>query len=233
MGTPHQKSHKRSLARNFSIFIVASLLVSSHVYGRVKVNVPPDPYGPVFVRTLDIGDQITTDWIPLIFYRTPDIVAAMHPPVDLSAIFDVRAFNFLTTVEGFVIYENADDLQNFRSPYEINVHQGSDGVPIWFVARPAWEALSANGTVTISELIRFGDKNPEALLKGVANLYEEVLHPDPTYAGGGAQVTMDDYRASGFIYDENGNSLFTFSMHMNFGPQGDLHVVKDWRIVFN
>lgn len=201
---------------SISTFMFAMALPAA---ASVNRTVPEDDlYGPIYARSLHVENPDST-WIPIIFYRPVSCVPSTY---DLVALIDLSAWSCPLTVAGHVIYDAPDDPQNFRPPSQVRLH--GDGVPIWFVSRSDWEDAGGTadftGSVTLAEV-----EAMPSLLTGTAS-YREVLHPGPTFAGGGATVVKDLYHASGVL--EDGRTFL-----VNVGGRlrhGDDFVVANYRL---
>lgn len=214
----------RSLIRSATVILgLTTLLVTAVVPATANVRraVPDeDPYAPIYARSLHVENPSST-WVPVIFYRSTSCVPTTY---DLVAMFDLSAWSCPLVVQGHVVYDAADDLENFRSPALVRL-QGN-AVPVWFVLRTDWEAAGGTadftGSVTRAEL-----EAMPSLIRGTATTYREVLHPVPTFAGGGAQVVGDLYHATGTL---EGGGSFRLQVTGHQDPHGDPMSLASYRL---
>ena len=129
-----------------------------------------DPNVPFYGRVLN-GEQ----WSAFIFYRPPRCV-----PLDFNVegfFAGPSAFSCAPmTVSGFAIYENGPPPID-PGPKQARWINARD-VPIWFVPTVAYDAVNADGRVTIAELLSLDP------LVGSATFFSEVLHlrpPSPAF----------------------------------------------------
>ncbi len=92
----------------------------------------------------------------------------IRPDFNLLTLMDVpAAFGCPLTIEGFYIIEKDAPLGTFPTIAQST----GNAVPFWFVNREAFEAIAADGVVTI------GDISNLSPLKGTATVYKETLRP--------------------------------------------------------
>ena len=134
---------------------------------RVRVEFPEDSPGiPAYARFEHLGAIHTDTWAAIPFYRDPAYVPATF---NMLHFFDEPgAYLAPSYVEGFGIM--SDD-------YSVLYHaklKGLPGMEVWFISTSDMYAAMADGVVTIGELEAL-----PSLKKGVAETYNEVLHPFP------------------------------------------------------
>lgn len=201
--------------------VICTLALAVPAAANVRRAVPEqDPYAPIYARSLHVENP-TSEWIPIIFYRSVSCVAGSY---DLVAMFDLSAWSCPLTVRGHVVYHAPDDLENFRSPLQVRL-QG-DAVPVWFVLRSDWEASGGTADFTQPVTMEQIEEMP-SLLKGTATSYREVLHPPATFAGGGATIVKDLYHARGELEDGRAFRVHVAGRH---DPHGDPTSVDNYRL---
>lgn len=187
----------------FVLVGLASAASTSAARADVNVKFPDESaYAPIFARSLHVEDP-NSEWIPILFYRD---LSCVPDDYDLVVFFDSRARSCALLVEGTQVFD--DDTPG--PPHQVTM-QGRD-TPVWFVTRTDWEGAGGTadftGSVTLNEV-----KAMPSLLRGVARLYHEVLHPIPGPPGSGAQVVKDLYSGRGALADGRAFSLLVGGMH--------------------
>jgi hypothetical protein len=130
-----------------------------------------DPGPPLYTRVTPLLNQIFTDGdlVAIPIYRDPgciapdtDLLQHMHPPGPGGP----GAFGCPLIIEGSYIIEKDAPLGTF--PVRV-VATGS--AQIWFVARGAFNAVTADGDLTMAELLSLDP------LRGTATTFHEMLAP--------------------------------------------------------
>jgi hypothetical protein len=163
------------------VTLLQALVPAAHA-APVRVN---NPNVPFYGRVLH-GEE----WTAVVFYRPAECVPR---DFDIEAFFaGPRAFACgPMTVSGFAIYENGPP-PIYPGPKQARF-RGEGDVDVWLIPTPTYELASADGVVTIADILAM---NP---LTGSASFYSEVLHirpPDRAFQHYGlvARGTLDDGR---------------------------------------
>ncbi len=159
--------------------------------GNKRVHYPAeDPGAPLYVRMSPLSNQLffTDGWLVMPFHRQP---ACIRPDFNLLALMDVpAAFGCALTTRGYYIIEKDAPLGTFP----IMAQSTGTAVPFWFVNREAFEAIAADGVVTIGDIMAL------APLKGTATDFKETLRPrlENHHVQINAKGVLDDGRAFSF-----------------------------------
>lgn len=147
---------------------VMFLAVSSGVEAQVRLLVPEEsPSGPFYAR-IERGVVLQDDgWIAIAFYRDPACVRAGFNLLNFFDFANIPAiFSCPLTVSGFEIWT---DPSSDAGPRQSKL-RGNGAVPVWFVSAADFRAALPG--ITIAEL-----RAMPSLMEGVANDFEETLHP--------------------------------------------------------
>ena len=152
-------------------------------------------FSPMYARVMD---NLESEYVPVVFYRTPDCV---NPGFNLLLYYDIPGAFFCLplTVEGFAIFEDREN-NPFDPPIQSKLK--GDGVPFVFVGRDDYDMIAADG-LTIDDLRDYG-------MWATATSYKEVLQPGtPGLLNIVAEGTRDDgvpfkFRLTSQFFDQDG-----------------------------
>ena len=149
------------------VAVVTVLALAPPAGGQVRLNVPEESLGGPYYARLERGVVLKDDgWVAIAFYRDP---ACVRPEFNLLNFFDganIPGIFFCSlTVNGFELWDDPAG----AAPKQGKL-RGNGAVPIWFVSSGDFQAALPG--ITLTELLAM-----PSLMKGVANQFEEVLHP--------------------------------------------------------
>ena len=146
------------------------------------------------------------EWTAFVYYRPPECVPG---DFNLEVFFDIpRVFTCTPmTTDGFAIFEHGPGLD--PAPYQ-GRNRGLGAVPIWFIPTEDYLEASADGVLTMADLLAL-----EPLI-GTAGFYSETLH-----ATEAAQVPLLVVNASGTLEDSR-----SFKLHAKINFHTGSRVVE-------
>lgn len=178
---------------------VLAVIASATAFAGARIeynevfNGPPYYATPLYVE----GEPVT----PVIFYRNPDDI-----PDDanlLAVDFNAQSIPFL--MDGFIVFGD----NNFVAPTHQEVH--GEFTPVWFVDTAAYEAIAADGDVTMPELEGL------APVLGLTEQYYETVHFGP-----GEAVPFAEVQANGIL---EGGHTWTLHLTEAWLPPSYEHVI--------
>lgn len=180
----------------------ATALAASRAGGLRVVRFPAeDPGPPLYVRVTPLLNQIfvADGMVAIPFYRDPacvpldvDLLVHLHPP----GAHGPGAFGCPLLIEGSYTIET--DAPQGTFPVRV---VASGPAQVWFVAWSDFEAATADGDLTMAELIALEP------LRGTASTFHEMLAPrlDDHHVVITSRGTLDDGRTFQFNVNHRGD----------------------------